>query len=123
MTGRHERPLPSAGEPMRKPSVVQWRLSTRLLKARNALHTGNSIGEAMGILMPFVSSHLHGKRSQRLILTGLTRCRAQTLFSLRQHGTFHFSCVSVFALVERKNRNTKEAKYRSAEGWIADCVS
>src|SRR5439155_20927451 len=31
-------------------------------------------------------------------------------FSLRQHGTCHFSWVSVFALCERKNRNTKEDK-------------
>ena len=31
----------------------------------------------------------------------------QKPFSLPQHGTFSFSCVSVFALTERKNRNTK----------------
>jgi hypothetical protein len=34
----------------------------------------------------------------------------QTPFSLRQHGTSCFICVSVFALYERKNRNTKEDK-------------
>jgi hypothetical protein len=28
--------------------------------------------------------------------------------SLRQHGASRFICVSVFALVERKNRNAKE---------------
>jgi hypothetical protein len=29
---------------------------------------------------------------------------------LRQHGTPHYICGSVFALVERKNRTTKEDK-------------
>jgi len=28
-----------------------------------------------------------------------------------------------FALVERKKEPQKKIKYRSAEGWIADCVS
>jgi len=31
--------------------------------------------------------------------------------------------VSVFALVERKNRDQKKVKYRSAEGWIANYVN
>jgi hypothetical protein len=35
------------------------------------------------------------------------RCRTQTPFSLRQHGTIFF-CVSFFAFAERKKRNTKE---------------
>jgi hypothetical protein len=71
---------------MRKPSVVQWLLSTRLLKARNALHTGNSIGEAMGILMPFVSSRLHGKRSQRPILKGI---EPKTAYATTSHTAGH----------------------------------
>jgi hypothetical protein len=29
----------------------------------------------------------------------------------------------VFALYERKNEIQKKIKYRSAEGWIADCVT
>jgi hypothetical protein len=56
-------------------------------------------------------------------MTRVTRCRIQTLSRLRQHGTSHFISISVFALYERKNRDTKEEKYRSAEGRIADCVS
>jgi len=40
----------------------------------------------------------------------LTQYRTQASLSLRQHGTSHFICVSVFALYERKNRNTKEDK-------------
>src|SRR5215203_1120671 len=40
----------------------------------------------------------------------LTQYRTQASLSLRQHGTSHFICVSVFALIERKNRNTKEDK-------------
>jgi len=32
-------------------------------------------------------------------------------------------CVSVFALYERKNRDQKKIKYRSAEGWIANYVN
>jgi len=30
----------------------------------------------------------------------------ETALSLRQHGTADFICMSVFALYERKNRNT-----------------
>jgi hypothetical protein len=39
------------------------------------------------------------------------------ILSVRPRGT------QVFALVEGKNRDTKEEKYRSAAGWSADCVS
>jgi hypothetical protein len=31
-----------------------------------------------------------------------------------------YLCLS-FALVERKTETQKKIKYRSAEGWIADC--
>ena len=51
------------------------------------------------------------------------RFRIQTLSRLRQHGTSHRICVSVFALYEGKTETYKKKKYRSAEGWIADCVS
>jgi hypothetical protein len=34
-----------------------------------------------------------------------------------------FYLYFVFALCERKNEIQKKIKYRSAEGWIADCVS
>jgi hypothetical protein len=34
-----------------------------------------------------------------------------------------FYLYFVFALCEHKNEIQKKIKYRSAEGWIADCVS
>jgi hypothetical protein len=43
-------------------------------------------------------------------ITRVTRCRIQMLSRLRQHGTSHFICISVFALTVRKKRDTKEEK-------------
>jgi GAF domain-containing protein len=40
--------------------------------------------------------------------TRLFACPLRQVQDERQHGTYHFICISVFALAERKNRNTKE---------------
>jgi hypothetical protein len=57
---------------------------------------------------------LRGAAFKRLLAYG---SMVLPIVSVRPGGT------RVFALVEGKNRDTKEEKYRSAEGWIADCVS
>jgi hypothetical protein len=44
----------------------------------------------------------------RLLFTGLTRSRIQTLFCLRQHGTSQL--LFVFSLAERKNEQQKQIK-------------
>jgi len=64
-------------------------------------------------------------RNRRLRKSYLQDLRGVTCngFRLRQHGTVHCICMSVFALVERKNRHTKKITYRSAEGWIGDRVT
>jgi hypothetical protein len=48
-------------------------------------------------------------------LTGLRGGPFKVAYSLRQHGTSYFA-VLVFALEERKNKNSRKIKYHSAEG-------
>jgi hypothetical protein len=43
-----------------------------------------------------------------LFVAGLTQYRTQTPFRLRQHGTYHCTCISFFALCERKNETQVE---------------
>ena len=51
--------------------------------------------------------------SRRIVqlMTGLTRSRAQTPLRLRQQGTFHYACMSFFAL-RAKNDIQLEEKHR-----------
>jgi hypothetical protein len=44
-------------------------------------------------------------------------------FSLRQQGTSRFMRVSFLRSASAKTKHNKKIKHRSAEGWIADCVS
>jgi hypothetical protein len=47
-----------------------------------------------------------------LKLTGLTQYRLQAPFSLRQHGTFVFICVSFLRSASAKTKHEKKMKYR-----------
>src|SRR5262249_49193157 len=57
--------------------------------------------------------------SFQLSVTGLTRSRFQTLFSLRQHGTYHINLYFIFSLAERKNEIQKKIKYCCERSHLA----
>src|SRR5258706_8337805 len=57
------------------------------------------------------------------LLTGLTQCRTQTSFSLRQHGTCHFICVSFLRSASAKTKHKKKIKYRCERLQLSHRVS